>query len=327
MFYLSIEQTMKDAFTRFAGFGPSGKIMPVRTAYRPSGSKPFRQSKTSCRRLGGLVVCCERKVLFEETQCIPHRRAGAEDRRPCLRIVRAGRLPGRRIRNCCRWRFPRYADVRHQRGRHAGQRIGIGGVPVRSGCGRLRDRNVPIGSCWNARHIEGRRRHRGRGGGRPSRRRGGAACRRPGAYAGCACQQGRSTRARRRGRPDGLGRGRLERSSWANGRCASTRIWREARFRAMAPRSPRRLGKTAWTRASPRPSPTRSPRRASIASVAITPGAGWAIRRGEAGANPSTRTCRAWQGVMGTPSPWRMPTSTVRQPMRTGTRKRLRKCS
>ena len=211
MFYLSIEQTMKDAFTRFAGFGPSGKIMPVRTAYRPSGSKPFRQSKTSCRRLGGLVVCCERKVLFEETQCIPHRRAGAEDRRPCLRIVRAGRLPGRRIRNCCRWRFPRYADVRHQRGRHAGQRIGIGGVPVRSGCGRLRDRNVPIGSCWNARHIGGRRRHRGRGGGRPSRRRGGAACRRPGAYAGCACQQGRSTRARRRGRPDGLGRGRLER--------------------------------------------------------------------------------------------------------------------
>ena len=34
-----------------------------------------------------------------------------------------------------------------------------------------------------------------------------------------------------------------------------------ARFRVMAPRSPRRLGKTAWTRVSPRPSPIPSPRK------------------------------------------------------------------
>ena len=149
--------------------------------------------------------------MFEETECIPYRRAGAEGCRPCMRVVRAGRLPGRGIRNCRRRRFPRYADVRHQRGQHAGQCVGIGGVPVRSGCGRLRDRNVPIGGCWNARHLEGRRRHRGRGGGCSSRRRGGAARRGPGAYAGRACQQGRSARARRRRRPDGPGRGRLER--------------------------------------------------------------------------------------------------------------------
>ena len=63
-----------------------------------------RNTLSPLRRSG--VVRCDRKVLFEETKCTSENRVGAESRRPCLRFVRACRLPWRGVRHRRKRRFP-----------------------------------------------------------------------------------------------------------------------------------------------------------------------------------------------------------------------------